>query len=107
MSPAASSELLTIQKKKSLICEAVVNCVGITWFAKRIMEEGFISSEAQGDIHMHGVSSYTKCSQLLSAVETQVKADYSKYSVFIQILSEQPVLCAIVDVLTGKYVHQY
>ena len=105
MDTTACPELLTIQKKKSLVCEAITTCVGITWFAKRIMEEGFISSDAQSDIvHMHGVSSYTKCNQLLSAIEAQVKIDSSKYSVFMEILKEQAVLHSTVDMLSGWYI---
>ena len=66
--------------------------------------ELFLTSQAKGSIiHSAGVSKYEKCSQLMSAVETQVKADPNKYHTFLRILREQLAMQSIVMILSESY----
>ena len=95
-----SPEREVIEKNQSLICEAVVFCADVTWFASRMVEEGFISSQIQANVvSTLGVSDYNKCIKLLSAVGVQVLTAPQRFHDFLGVLSEQPPLKGTVDVL--------
>ena len=97
-------EAVVLQRNSSLICEAIVNCVDIVWFANRITEEMFLTSQAKSSIlRTTGISDFEKCSRLISAVETQVKVAPKKYIKFINILQEEPVMQSVVTILSESY----
>ena len=97
-------EILTIRKNRKLICGAVGFCADINWFAKKMMEESFISPE----IHTNttttpGVSIYEKCNQLLCALEVHVLANPKRFYDFLAVLSQQPALQTTVHVLQQSH----
>ena len=97
-------EVVVLQRNSCLICETIVNCADIVWFANRITEEVFLTSQAKSSIlRTTGISDFEKCSRLISAVETQVKVAPSKYFKFISILQEEPVMQSVVTVLSESY----
>jgi len=104
MATSGNLETLVLQKNYTLVCEAITNCADVVWFADRITEELFLTSQAKGSIiHSAGVSKYEKCSQLMGAVETQVKADPNKYHTFLSILQEELAMQSIVTILSESY----
>ena len=104
MASSGSPEAVVLQRNSSLICEAIVNCADIVWFANRITEETFLTSQAKSSIlRTTGISDFEKCSRFISAVETQVKVDSSKYIIFINILQEEPVMRSVVTILSESY----
>ena len=104
MATIGSLEVVVLQRNSCLICETIVNCADIVWFANRITEEVFLTSQAKSSIlRTTGISDFEKCSRLISAVETQVKVAPSKYSKFISILQEEPVMQSVVTVLSESY----
>ena len=104
MATSGNLETLVLQKNHTLICKAITNCADVVWFADRITEESFLTSQAKGSIiHNAGFSKYEKCSQLMSAVETQVEADPNKYHTFLSILQEEPAMQSIVMILSESY----
>ena len=104
MATSGNLETLVLQKNYTLVCEAITNCADVVWFADRITEELFLTSQAKGSIiHNAGVSKYEKCSQLMSAVETQVKTDPNKYHTFLSILQEELAMQSIVTILSESY----
>ena len=104
MATSGNLEVLVLRRNGSLICEMIVNCVGVVWFANRITEEMFLTTQAKSSIiHTAGISDLEKCSRLISAVETQVKVDSSKYLKFINILQEEPVMQSVVTTLSESY----
>ena len=86
------------------LCEAISNIAGTTWFAQKLVETGFITSQARNSIvHTLGYSDMEKCSRLLSAVESQLKANAALFYTFIDILKSEDALMWVVDVITKSY----
>ena len=107
MAVAASAESLAIQKNRTVVCKVIVACADTTWFAGRLVEESFITSQVQANVvRKLGVSDYEKCDQLLDAVEVQLLVSPRKFQVFLEVFSDQPALQATADTLRqcyGKY----
>ena len=104
MAVAASAESLAVQKNRTVVCKVIVACADTTWFAGRLVEESFITSQVQANVvRKLGVSDYDKCSQLLDAVEVQLLADSQKFQAFLEVLSDQPALQVAVDILRQSY----
>ena len=99
-----SPEAAAVSVNSYLLSQAVSNIAGVTWFAQKLTEIGFITSQVKNDvISTLGFSDTDKCSRLLSAVETQVAANPTHFHTLVDILRSQPALMSCVDVITKSY----
>ena len=99
-----SPEAAAVSVNSHLLSEAMPNIVGITWFANKLVESGFITSQVKNDvISTLGFSDTDKCSRLLSAVEAQVAANPGKFHTLVDILRSQSALMNCADVITKSY----
>ena len=99
-----SPEAAAVSVNSHLLSEAMPNIAGITWFANKLVESRFITSQVKSDvISTLGFSDTGKCSRLLSAVEAQVAANPAQFHTLVDILRSQPALMNCVDVITKSY----
>ena len=104
MAVATSPESLAVQKNRTVVCKLIVACADTTWFAGRLVEESFITSQVQANVtRTRGMSDYEKCSQLLDAVEVQLIVDPRKFQAFLEVFSDQPALQAVADALRQSF----
>ena len=93
----ATPESFTIDRNIGTISQAISECCSITWFANRLLEEGFITSEVHGDVlGTQGISPYDQCTMLVHAVRAQVDLDQSRFDIFTGILKKENPLKTVV-----------
>ena len=99
-----SPEAAAVSVNSHLLSEAMPNIAGITWFANKLVESGFITNQVKSDVILTlGFSDTDKCSRLLSAVEAQVAANPAQFYTLVDILRSQPALMSYGDVITKSY----
>ena len=75
-----SPEAAAISVKSHLLCEAMPNIAGITWFAQKLTKTSFITHQVKNDVvSTLNFSDTDKCCCLLSAVEMQVAANAAQF----------------------------
>ena len=99
-----SPEAAAVSVNSYLLSEAVSNVAGVTWFANKLVESGFITCNiSDATVLTPGFSDTDKCYRLLSAVKAQVAANPAQFHKLVDILHSQPALMSCVDVITKSY----
>ena len=103
---ALSPEFRTIQKNTSKIIDAITNQSDPSTFSLQLVENDFISSQsANGIVQTMGPSNFNKVSQLMQAVESQIRTTSNTtvtFETFIIILRNLS-LGALADQLVQFY----
>lgn len=99
-----SPEVTAVSLNSYLLCDAVPKVAGVTWFALKLEETGFITRNVGHDtISTLGFSDTEKCYRLLSAVETQVKVNPTKFHTLVGILRSNAALMDCADMINKSY----
>ena len=99
-----TAEEAAISINSQFLCEAIINIAGIMWFAQKLVETSFITSQACNNIlSTTAYSDMEKCYHLLKAVETQLKVNTALFNTLIDILESETALLVVVDVITRSY----
>lgn len=99
-----SPEAAAISLNSELLCQGVPNVAGVTWFANKLVETAFITSNASDNVVLTpGLSDTDKCYRLLSAVKTQVAANPALFHTLLAILRSQAALETYADAITKSY----
>ena len=110
---ALSPEYRTLQKNASKIIDVVAHQCDVTLFSRKLVENDLISGQSANNIvQTMGYSDYNKVSQLMQAVESQIRTasnTTATFETFMQILREIP-LDQLADQLAdfySKYIVHY
>lgn len=110
---ALSPEYRTLQKNASKIVDVVAHQCDVTLFSRKLVENDLISGQSANNIvQTMGHSDYNKVSQLMQAVESQIRTasnTTATFETFMQILREIP-LDQLADQLAdfySKYIVHY
>lgn len=110
---ALSPEYRTLQKNASKINDVVAHQCDVTLFSRKLVENDLISGQSANNIvQTMGHSDYNKVSQLMQAVESQIRTasnPTATFETFMQILREIP-LDQLADQLAdfySKYIVHY
>ena len=103
---ALSPECRTIQKNTSTIIDAIASQSDPNSFSLKLVENDFISGQtANGIVQTMGIPNFNKVSQLMQAVESQIRtasnttATFEKFVIILRELS----LVALADRLVQFY----
>ena len=110
---ALSPEYRTLQKNASKINDVIAHQCNVTFFSHKLVENDLISAQSANNIvQTMGHSDYNKVSQLMQAVESQIRTasnTTATFETFMQILREIP-LDQLADQLAdfySKYIVHY
>ena len=98
-------EYRTIQKNTSAINDAIANQSDPSLFANKLVDNDFIAKQAANNIVQVPASNYHKVSQLMPAVDAQIRTasnPVTTFETFIRILRELSL-----DQLADKLVKSY
>ena len=85
-------ELRALQRSSDTLCNNISTASTPVWFAQKLLEKGFISSQVQRRALILGFSDYEKVAELLDAVRSQVELNPDKYYELLEILHGEPAL---------------
>ena len=99
-----TAEEAAISINSQFLCEAIIKIADILWFAQKLVENSFITSQACDNIlSTTAYSDMEKCYHLLNAVQIQLKVNTALFNTLIDILASETALLVVVDVITRSY----
>lgn len=98
-----SPEFQTVKKCSPQINEILAGTGSFEWIADHLFAKGFITSIEQSKAHSTGTDNYTKTSQLMQSVISQISINPEKFAEFISILQEETALEHLVKLLGDTY----
>ena len=107
MEPSIESRV--IQKHRGMIVDRITKSVGPLWLSQKLQQEDFMSTERASDIlNTPGIPSSDKVSQMLEAVESQIKCAVVKdrgrfFGKFVAIVESESALEDVCKALDDCY----
>jgi len=98
-----SPEFLTVKRCSPQINEILAGTGSFEWIADHLFAKGFITRIELSKAHSTGTDNYTKTSQLMQSVISQISINPEKFAEFISILQEEPALEDLVKLLSDTY----
>jgi len=98
-----SPEFQTVKRCSAQINDFLAGTGSFEWIANHLYAQGFITRIELSKVHSTGTDDYTKTSQLMQSVISQISINPEKFAEFISILQKEPAVESLVKLLGDTY----